>query len=240
MSTKKVVELMQKMGNYPNNFLNEIKGSTENNAPMVSLNELNAKSLIDKHSKEGYVIVSPCKGAEFFGIDKENKQKLAELNKDRIKEFINILKSTGFSYTPVYGGFIENKDTDAEESVYERSFIIYPYDKHGKLRDFKELYDFALEMCKKYSQDSVLIAKPNENPKYVTKDNKVDKEFNGKTSFNDISQEYFTDLRKNTHKYDMTDRTPTRFSFTECYINPAPQSYSERHIRFLNGEKFIS
>ena len=126
MSTKKVVELMQKMGNYPNNFLNEIKGSTENNAPMVSLNELNAKSLIDKHSKEGYVIVSPCKGAEFFGIDKENKQKLAELNKDRIKEFINILKSTGFSYTPVYGGFIENKDTDAEESVYERSFQDLP------------------------------------------------------------------------------------------------------------------
>lgn len=240
MSTKKVIELMQKMGNYPNNFLNEIKGNTENNAPMVSLNELNAKSLINKHSNEGYVIVSPCKGAEFFGINTNDKQKLAELNKVRIREFIDILKSSGYSYTPVYGGFIENKGTDDEEKVYERSFIIYPYDKQGQLKDFNELYDFALKMCKKFNQDSVLIAKPNENPKYITKDNNVDKEFNGQISFNDISQDYFTDLHKNTHKYDIENRTPTRFSFTECYINPAPQSYSERHIRYLNGEKFIS
>jgi hypothetical protein len=239
----KSIDLMKRMGMFAPNFLNEIKGGTQNNAPMVSLNELNAKSLINRHTKDGYVIVSPCRGADDFGLDKNNPtdvQKLSNINKQRIREFIDILKQSGFSYTPVYGGFIENKGEENEEHVYERSFVIYPYDKNGNLREFNELYDFALEMCRKYNQDSVLVAKPNETPKYITKDNNVDMEFSGDVTFNDVSQEYFTDLHKNTNKYDMTNRKPTRFTFEGCYLNPSPQCYSERHVRYLMGEKFLS
>ena len=66
-------------------------------------------------------------------------------------------------------------------------------------------------------------------------------EFSGNTSFNDFSQEYFTDLHKNTDKYAKdNNRKPTRFSYVESYINPAPQCYSERHIRSLNGEIFLT
>lgn len=59
--TKDSISLMKRMGDYPKNFLHETR-DTFNNAPMVSINEVNAKSMIDRHSKDGYIIISPCRG----------------------------------------------------------------------------------------------------------------------------------------------------------------------------------
>jgi hypothetical protein len=152
---------------------------------------------------------------------------------------IEDIKQTNYSYTPTYGGFIENLGTEKETNVYERSFIIYNKDKRGNNLDFNDLYEFGLEMCRKYNQDSFLVQAPNDKPKYIKQDGSVDYEFSGGKVFNDLSQEYFTDLHKNTHKSgDVSNRKPTRFSFTEAYVNPKPQSYSERHVRWLNGEVF--
>ena len=227
------------------NFLAECYSpKTNNKADLVSLNEVNAKSLIDRHTKDGYVIISPCRGYADFGLDSSNpqdKEKLAHINNKRIKELVGILKSTDFSYTPTYGGFIENQGTDDEENVYERSFVVYNHHKDGSVGDFGELYDFALDMAKKYNQDSVLVQAPNDNPKYIKQDGEEDFGFDGDIAFNDLSQEYFTDLHKNTHKFgDISDRKPTRFSFLESYINPAPQCYGERISRARNGEIFLS
>lgn len=227
------------------NFLDEVySDKTNNKANLVSLNEVDARSLIDRHSKDGYVIVSPCRGFADFGLDKNNQQdieKLAHINKERVKDFIKILKQTDFSYTPTYGGFIENLGTENEQNVYERSFVIYNHHKDGSVGDFKDLYQFALEMAKKYNQDSVLIKAPTENPKYIKQNGEEDFGFSDEVKFNDLSQEYFTDLHKNTHKGgDISDKKPTRFSFMECYINPAPQCYGERISRARNGEIFLS
>ena len=152
---------------------------------------------------------------------------------------IEDIKQSNFSYTPIYGGFKENLGTDKETIVYERSFIVYNKDKRGNNRDFDELFNLGIEMCRKYNQDSFLVQEPNENPKYIKQDGSVDFEFSGGKVFNDISQEYFTDLHKNTHNSgDISNREPTRFSFTEAYVNPKPQCYSERHSRWLSGEVF--
>jgi hypothetical protein len=193
------------------------------------------------HSKDGYIVISPCRGyADFenqMTDDKPKSEQLSTINKKRVNEMISIIKSSGYSYTPVYGGFIENKDTPQEENVYERSFVIYNRNKKGESGDFRDLYIFGIELAKKFNQDSFLMQAPGENPKYITQNGDTDMEFNGNMSFNDLSQDYFTDLHKNTDKYDdMDKRTPTRFSFTECYINPAPQCLSEAHVRFMNGE----
>lgn len=241
----KSLELMQRMGIMSNtpqfNFLKEIRGNTNNNAPLVSLNEINAKSLITKHSKNGYVIISPCRGYNEFNLNPNtDKEKLSAINNKRAKELIELIKESGFSYTPVYGGFIENQGEDNEENVYERSFIVYPYDKKGNLKDFSLLYNFAISMAIRFNQDSVLIKEPNKNAKYIKQNGDTDFEFGNGISFNDLNQTYFTDLHKNTNKFnDMDKRTPTRFSFVECYINPAPQSLNESHIRWLNNEIFL-
>lgn len=226
-----------------NNFLNEYRGNTNNNGNIVSINENNIKRIIATHSDNGYIVISPCRGGADFGIDPEKSQKeydkLAYINKNRVKEIINDIKQSGFSYTPTYGGFKENLGTDQETDVYERSFIIYNKDKRGNNRDFNDLYNFGMEMCRKYNQDSFLVQAPGEKPKYIKQDGTVDYEFSGGKVFNDISQEYFTDLHKNTHKNgDISNRRPTRFSFTEAYVNPKPQCYSERHVRWANGEVF--
>ena len=226
-----------------NNFLSEYRSVTYNRAKMVSINENDIKRIISTHSDNGYIVISPCRGGSDFGIDAGNSQadydKLANINRKRVKSMVNDIKQSGFSYTPTYGGFIENVGSDNETNVYERSFIVYNKDKRGNNLNFGDLYKFGLEMCRKYNQDSFLVQAPNENPKYVTQDGSIDFEFSGGKVFNDISQEYFTDLHKNTHKNgDISNRKPTRFSFTEAYVNPKPQCYSERHSRWLNGEVF--
>ena len=226
------------------NFLGEcyLEG-TYNKANIISINEVNAKSLISRHSKDGYIIISPCRGGSDFGLDASisgDKEKLSNINKGRIREMVDMLKKSNYSYTPTYGGFIENQGTDKEENVYERSFVIYNRYKDGSVGDFKDLYEFGLKLSRMFNQDSFLVKAPNEKPKYITKDGNVDMEFGNDVSFNDLQQAYFTDLHKNTDKYkDMDKRTPTRFSFLESYINPAPQCYGERVSRDKMGEIFI-
>lgn len=225
------------------NFLNEYRSGTRNNANLVSINENKIKRMITTHSDNGYIVISPCRGGSDFGIvpttNQHESDKLAHINKERVKEMINDIKQSGFSYTPTYGGFIENLGTKNETHVYERSFIVYNKDKKGNNRDFKDLFDFGMAMCKKYNQDSFLVQAPNDTPKYIKQDGNVDFEFSGGKVFNDVSQEYFTDLHKNTDKNgDISSRKPTRFSFTEAYVNPKPQCSSERHVRWANGEVF--
>ena len=109
------MDLKKQMGNCPNNFLKEIGFSTTNNAKMVSINEYHAKSLIDKYSKEGYIVISPCRGCSDFNIDitAPNKtQLLSQANKPLIQDMIKHIKDRGFSYTPVFGGFVENQGED--------------------------------------------------------------------------------------------------------------------------------
>lgn len=224
------------------NFLDDYR-TTYNNAPLVSLNESNAKRVLDKHSKSGFIIISPCRGYSDFNIDVEDndaKQQLNRINNDRIKKMISIIKKTDYSYMPVYGGFIENIDTEYEEHVYERSFIIFNKDKKGNEVGLDKLFDLGIELCKKFNQDSFLFQKPGEHPKYYDKDGNLDFECGDKVEFNDFTQQYWTDLHKNTMKYkDNVGLKPTRFSFTECYVNPSPQNFSERYSRYMNQEIFI-
>ena len=234
-------DLMVRMGEnvIDANFLADFNPKTRNRAKLVPINESNAKSLLDKHTKTGYIIISPCRGFAEFGLNPEtDTQELARINNERVKELYSAIESAGFSFTPCYGGFIENQGDENEEHVYEKSFIVYPYSRAGELKEFGELYDFAVEMGKKYNQDSVLICEPGGKPKYVNQAGEVDMEFEGEPSFNDVTQAYFTDLHKNTHKSGLSGK-PTRFSFNESYINPAPQGLSEAVVRNGHGEIFI-
>ena len=240
MNKNRIEEIV---GKVVNNFLSEYRGRTSNHGDIVSINENDIKRIISTHSDNGYIVISPCRGGSDFGINPETSQheydKLANINKKRIMSMVDDIKQSGFSYTPTYGGFKENLGTDKETTVYERSFIVYNKDKRGNNRDFNDLFDYGLNMCCKYNQDSFLVQAPGENPKYIKQDGNVDFEFSGGKVFNDVSQEFFTDLHKNTHKNgDISRSKPTRFSFTEAFVNPKPQCYSERHVRWANGEVF--
>ena len=230
-----IIKNMRKMP-----MLNEIYQETRNDSYPISLNETNAKRLIDRHTANGYAIISACRGGNDFGLgdSQRDKDRLAQINKERMRELIADIQKAGFSYTLSYGGFIENKGTENEEGVYERSVIVYAEKRDGSV-DMNGLKDFAIAECKKFNQDNVLVVMPNEKPKYINQKGGIDFELDGQATFNDISQTYFTDLHKNTQDKIKQGSKPTRFSFNESLIAPIPQCYSERHVRSLKGEVFL-
>lgn len=215
---------------------------TNNRSLPVPLSETNAQRLINRHSDNGYIIISACRGWSDFGLDPDNladKETLNYKNKIRTKSLQNDIQSFGFSYTPCYGGFVENLGTENEDTVYEKSFIVYARKKDGSV-DFDLLKRFGLDMCDKYNQDSVLIKTPGDMPAYYNRNGGIECQFDGDIAFNDITKTYFTDLYKNTQKGIRNGSKPTRFSFTETFIAPKPQCYSEGHIRFMRGEIFLN
>lgn len=215
----------------------------ESKSNVISINETNARRMLDRHGESGYIVISPCRGCDDFGISKTDpnwKIQLKNANQPRIREFVKDLKATGYSYTPVYGGFIENFGTDNAENVYERSFMVYANRKGQADVDLKGLYDFGLAMAKKFNQDSFLFKAPGEKPKYITKNGETDMEFDGDAAFNDFAQEYFTDLHKNSEKHaGKEDGRPTRFTFLEAYVNPTSGNVAARAPRHYKGEIFI-
>lgn len=240
------------------NFLNECYSEkTSNKANLVSINEMNAKRMLDRHTADGYVIISPCRGGADFGLDPDGHEsekeydELNHINKERVKKLVEILKSSEWSYTPMYGGYIENRGTDKEKHVFERSFVVYNHRKDGSVGNFADLRQFAVKMAQMFNQDSVLVQEPNGKPQYIKQDNSVDFGFDGDVVFNDVLQDYYSDFDKTTNnppyytnkekkeKTIRADSRPTRFSFVECYINPAPQCYGERISRARMGEIFL-
>lgn len=201
------------------NFLSDFSPATCNGAPLVNINENKAKQKLDRYSGYGFIVISY--GNSDF---------------DKIKEIISTVKSRKYSYMPIYGSFNENLSEERETQTFEKSFVIFNYNnkKQVKTDELSELLNFAMELAQQFNQDSFLYCEPEKNPKYVKTDGTIIAEYETDAPFNDLTKDYWTDLHKNRHQQ------PTQSTFTGCYINPAPQCYSERHVRYLTGEIFVS
>ena len=201
------------------NFLSDNYSHTCNNAPLVNITNSRAKQLLDKHSTYGFIVIG-------YG----------DSDFDRIKEMISTVKSRKYSYMPIYGSFNENPGDENETQTFEKSFVIFNYNnkQHCEVGKFSELFDFAIELAQRFEQDSFLCCEPEKNPKYVKTDGTIIAEYENGIAFNDLTKEYWIDLHRNRGG-ELTQST-----FTGCYINPAPQCYSERHVRYLTGEIFVS
>ena len=201
------------------NFLSDNYPHTFNNAPLVSITDNRAKTLFDKYSTYGFIVIGY--GNSDF---------------DKIKEIISTVKSQKYPYMPIYDSFNENLGEEHETQTFEKSFVIFNYDnkQHCEVSKFSKLIQFAIDLAQQFNQDSFLYCEPNKNLKYVKTDGTTIAEYEPDAPFNDLTKEYWTDLHQNKHQ------PPTQSTFTGCYINPAPQCYSERHVRYLKGEIFIS
>ena len=152
-----------------------------NTFPLQPLNEMTVDRLLGKHYNNGFIIISASRG--------ENDN---QTNNQLSKQLLNDIKNSGFSFVPVFGGFIENKGTENEKQVYETSYIVLNFDRNGNEKDFNALKNLAINLCKKYNQDSVLVKAPNGAPQYITQNGNVDMEFNGDVKINDLTQQYFS------------------------------------------------
>src|SRR5574344_1896222 len=94
-----VYKILDSSNNDPK--LNEVYESTNNNSEIVPINETNAKRLLDRHTANGYAIISACRGKSDFnlGDSLQDNQRLNTINAQRTRELINDIQKQGFSYT---------------------------------------------------------------------------------------------------------------------------------------------
>lgn len=173
------------------------------------------------------------------GIDSDDvmdqeREWLRRRNAHADKELKKDIHKAGFSYTPVYGGY---HGKDGVEDSYEPSYVVYCYDRTGQLRDFKDLLDFALKMCRKFKQESVYVQAPGEPPVYLDgQGNQINTSSTNNFKFNRGNETYYTTTGRDKNH-------PQRFTgdiiFNECYIPLRPGDYNERLRRDKSGEYIL-
>ena len=157
-------------------------GIMSNNNKPVRIDEVTLDRVLKKHGNNGMVNIS---------ANRSNMSQ--EINDENTKSLISDLRQSGFSFLPTYGGY---RGTDGVEDDYEPSFVVFNYDTKGNARNFKDLKQFALAMCGKYSQDSVLVKAPKQAPVWLDKDgNKINARESEKYWKNDPKQPYFTSFK---------------------------------------------
>lgn len=231
---------------------------TKNYPYVIGMSIVEAVNLsrIEKHGKDGFVIVSANRGDVPSSNPRQNLEKpynewlkannlqpnkknekmfLKNYNLLKEKELLNDIRSKGYTYSMVYGGY---QGTDDVTDVYEPSFVVYNHKKSGDVSDWKELFDFAIEMCGKYRQDSVYVQAPGEAPNYYDANGSIINTSSSKNfKFNRDNEEYYTTTKRDK-------RNPQRFTadivFEGKYYKPAlNHEYVDRMRRNQYGEIFI-
>lgn len=123
---------------------------------LKSSSQYNIDNIIHgKHAEYGYVIVSA--EMENLSVPENNK---------RTKELEDEIVKAGYSFKHALGGYTYE---GAEGYTKEKSFVIFNYKRGGEIGNFAKLKRFAIDMCKQFEQQSVLIAEPGKVPVYVDK-----------------------------------------------------------------------
>lgn len=223
------------LNNYRPNFISEIKGTTTNTQNLQSINEISVKRLLGKHADSGYIMISASRYEPDIDVQQNN-----EINNTNYKKLLAAIKNSGYSYIPVYGGFIENQGGEVQKEVYEKSFIVFNYNRNGEQIDFKQLHNLAIQWCNEFNQDSVLIKAPNQNPAYYGSEGDEQMKFTGDIKIDDLTQQYFTDFvkskQRNINKQGDEYSKQHRLTFENVFVNPAPVTYSEGHVRYALNE----
>lgn len=190
---------------------------------LYKLNEVSMMRLIGPHAQSGYVGISAW--------DNEGKS-LAE-NKRNHESLRADIKKHGFSYANTYGGY---KYPEGRVDL-EQSYLVFPFIyKNGEKIDvpFEELKDFALQMCGKYDQHSVLIKGEGDAiPVYLDRNgNKVNKRASNLYWLDNLKKEAFTSLKKGKRSVlSGNDRITLDVDFgDDNETTDAPMSESENRV----------
>lgn len=198
---------------------------TNRNKPIL-IEKVTLDRILKKHGSNGMINISA------------NRSDMPKAYNDaKTSELIRKIQASGFSYLPTYGGYRDKKS--GIEDDYEPSFVVFNYDaKTGEPRDFKELYDKAVEWCRDYDQHSVLIKAPNQNPIYVNgQGKKVNTHESDRYWKNDPKQEFFTSFKsKEAVDKEIREKLMGRYK-SYCHKNNIPitkDGFEEYYNEHLN------
>lgn len=235
---KQIDEIAYKQGKYRLSEIsvNRILKHGENGLIIVSAN----RSSIDSDNNSNSLSQEYEQWCNRNNVDSSDisQQKfwLKERNKKTDIELKDDLRKSPFAYSAVYGGY---KGSDDVVDNFEPSYIVYSHGKNYSIdyEPFDKLYEFALELCRKYKQDAVYIQPPQESPYYVNGNG----EKNSNTSslnfkVNNDKQEFFTTInrKKNSPKTFTAD-----IQFENVFRGSNPSTYFDRMKRRQCGEVFL-
>lgn len=235
----KSINLMERMGEFKNLHpfnglvllneanLNHIMSNAENNGIIIiSANRDSIKSDIENYNLVNDYI-SWLNNNEFEDNSFNSQLFLVQRNKEKYKELYNLIKSSPYSYSQVYGGF---KGSDDVIATYEPSFIIYCVNRNGEQLDFKELFEFGKTLCKKFNQESFFSQAPNDTPNYYdcngVKQNETSSNF---VKFN-RDEMFFTTAKKKKNN-------PQKFTSDIVFENKHKQFIFEHYTK-LSGIEY--
>lgn len=142
----------------------------ENLTESNKLEESNLSRIFSHYQNTPFLVIS----AERPQKDNETEEQAKKRNKNNTLSLKNDIRSYGFGFIPVDGGWKE----DGQVS-YEASFFV-PMSK-GNFEDF---FKIAIDLCNKYEQYAVLVSDGQGNIAYYDKSGNKDMEFKGGVSFN--------------------------------------------------------
>ena len=238
-----------------------LENETINNN-LIVLKEKSLNRLVNDHHITGYVIMSACselirnngnnvvrlengelKDIETNEIISEDEllkgQKLSAENNKRNKNLISkLIEEKHYSFLPVLGGY---RYLGTGNELYEKSIVIFPFDRNGNPVDINEVVRFCKEQAKIYNQEAILINIPNHKPYYWNyKTNEIDNAFSDNVvdwNINDLTKAFFTALKQyDTKKYTNYVGSPQRYTMTEVYLTSQPQTIMMAHSRSCTGE----
>ena len=137
---------------------------------------------------------------------------LEGLSGQHICEIVEILKGTKFSFMPIY----RKLDCGGEMPIFKRGIVLFNYNschntqKYGTEADLNDLFAFGQRVAKQCGVERLVYSGANESLRCFDSDGK---------------------------EFGCEDKA---LIFTDCFIKPAPQCYSERHVRYLKREIFLS
>lgn len=225
--------------------------------------ELKYMTSLSKASKKSLSrVFQNMEDLPYIIVSSDRHECTKEENIKRFKRLKEIVKEKGFSYIPVKGGYLETNENGEQVQVFENSLIIFWKDSRTNIDNYSveelsdiqdALFEFGLYLIQydeelqdengnfisddkvnveTFGQDLFLFKGDKGTfgePAYYNKEGEKEFGFSGKLDINNQLSQYFTQLVGGG-----LDRK--KFSFTEVYIPSEPRSYSERHIRHLNGE----
>tara|TARA_Y100000034_G_C6901581_1_gene417141 strand:+ start:407 stop:1150 length:744 start_codon:yes stop_codon:yes gene_type:complete len=170
--------------------------------------------VLGKYFEIGFIIISAersCEAEQGRDCSEDEQYEQEKLNKQNERKIRDDIRDAGFGFVPAYGGFRELVvDPDTGEQTFqdnpdpEPSFVI-PL-KPGK--SVQDLQNLGINLSQKYNQDSFLFKPPisaDSKAFFVDKGGDIEMTF-GNVTVADMSQIYFTYLRKNSpsRRFSMT------------------------------------
>ncbi len=236
-----------KLLHYPGNVLVREGNRTYS---MQKLNETTMTAVQGKYMQSGFIVLTSDRSCQAeMGIPygepcPDDKVDFYEQNNIENREILKKwVRSAGFGFTPVYGGYREEiKDEEGnvvghvDDDNPEHSLLIMA--REGtKGKDHIALKSFGMQVADAFNQDSFFYKPPNSqdtNAYFVRRDGSIADTFSDFV-FGDLKQTYFTQLARGKQKHQLHKRFS---AIPECLYVPKPP-LTAIEARERRGEIFI-